>query len=46
MFEKQALIMVNHGGAKAKDVLSLARAVKRAVKKKFGLDICEEINVI
>ena len=46
MFEKQALIMVNHGGAKAKDVLSLARKVKAAVKKKFGLDICEEVNVI
>lgn len=46
MFEKQALIMVNHGGAKAKDVLSLARKVKAAVKKKFGLDICEEINII
>lgn len=46
MFEKQALIMVNHGGATAKDVLSLAKKVKAVVKKKFGLDICEEINII
>ncbi len=46
MYEKQALILVNHGGAQAKHVLSLVKKVKAAVKKKFGLDICEEVNVI
>lgn len=46
MYEKQALILVNHGGAQAKDVLKLVKQVKSAVKKKFGLDINEEVNVI
>ncbi len=46
MYEKQALILVNHGGAKAKDVLNLVKKVKAAVKKKFGLEINEEVNVI
>lgn len=46
MYEKQALILVNHGGAQAKHVLALVKKVKAAVKKKFGLDINEEVNVI
>jgi len=46
MHENQALILVNHGGAKAKDVLNLVKKVKAAVKKKFGLEISEEVNVI
>lgn len=46
MYEKQALILVNHGGATAKDVLNLVKKVKAAIKKKFGLEISEEVNVI
>ena len=46
MYEKQALILVNHGGADTKQVLILAAKVKTAVKKKFGVDLEEEIRVI
>ncbi len=46
MYEKQALILVNHGGAQARDVLKLVGKVKAAVKKKFGLEISEEVNVL
>lgn len=46
MYEKQALILVNHGGAEAKHVLNLVKKVKAAVKKKFGIEISEEVNVI
>ncbi|MFA6513735.1 MAG: UDP-N-acetylmuramate dehydrogenase [Patescibacteria group bacterium] len=46
MYEKQALILVNEGGAKAKQVLNLVSKVKTAVKKKFGLDLNEEVNII
>lgn len=46
MYEKQALILVHNGQAQAKDVLALARQVKFAVRKKFGLALEEEINVI
>lgn len=45
MYEKQALVLVNYGGATAKQVMALANQVKRAVKKKFGLDIVEEVRV-
>ena len=46
MYEKQALILVNHGGAEAKHVQALVKKVKAGIKKKFGLDIQEEVNVI
>lgn len=46
MYEKQALILVNHGGAEAKHVLALMKKVKLAVKKKFNLDLQEEVNII
>lgn len=46
MYEKQALILVNHGGATAKDILVLAEKVKKAVKKMFGVDLEEEVRVI
>lgn len=46
MYEKQALILVNHGGADAKQAIALTKKVKSAVKKKFGLDLQEEVNII
>lgn len=45
MYEKQALILTNQGGD-GKDILNLAKKVKAAVKKKFGLDLSEEVNII
>ncbi|MFA5000133.1 MAG: UDP-N-acetylmuramate dehydrogenase [Patescibacteria group bacterium] len=46
MHEKQALILVNYQGAKAQQVLALMKKVKGTVKRKFGLDLEEEVNVI
>lgn len=46
MYEKQALVLVNYGQATAKQALSLVQKVKVAVKKKFGVDLQEEVNVI
>lgn len=46
MYEKQALIMVNHGGAKASDIISLAEKIKEAVKNRFAIDLEEEVNII
>ncbi len=45
MYEKQALILVNNGGT-AKQILELVAKVKAGVKKKFGLDLSEEVNII
>jgi UDP-N-acetylmuramate dehydrogenase len=39
MYEKQALVLVNHGGADAKDVWALAQQVRLDVKTKFNVEI-------
>lgn len=39
MYEKQALVLVNHGGATADDVWKLAQQVSGDVRRQFGVDI-------
>jgi len=46
MYEKQALVLVNHGQADARQILALVKKVKSAVRQKFGLDLQEEVNII
>ena len=42
MYEKQALVLVNHGGARGADVLALMQAVQRDVTEKFGVELTPE----
>lgn len=42
MYEKQALVLVNHGGATAADVAALAAAVGADVERLFGVSLCIE----
>ncbi len=42
MHERQALVLVNHGGAQAVDVLALAQAVRVDVQARFGVDLEQE----
>ncbi len=44
--DKQALVLVNHGGAKGADIVALMHAVQAAVKERFGLELHPEVNVI
>lgn len=44
--DKQALVLVNLGGATGEDVIALSDAVRSSVREKFGIDICPEVNVI
>ncbi len=37
MYEKQALVLVNHGGASGRDVLELVSRVQSDVERKFGI---------
>jgi UDP-N-acetylmuramate dehydrogenase len=46
MYEKQALIFVNYGDASANQAIVLVKKIKSAIKKKFGLDLEEEVNII
>lgn len=44
--EKQALVLVNRGGAEGKDIIALSDAVRASVRDKFGIDIHPEVNFI
>jgi UDP-N-acetylmuramate dehydrogenase len=46
MYEKQALILVNYGGASVKQALAHINRVQKAVFKKFGVKIEPEVNII
>ena len=43
---RQALVLVNHGGANGIDVLRLSEAVRKDVKEKFGIEIKPEVNIV
>ena len=42
MYEKQALVLVNRGGATGADVITLMRAVQRDVREAFGVELTPE----
>ena len=44
--ERQALVVVNHGGATGADIVRLARAVQQDVLERFGVTIDMEVNLI
>ncbi|MBR4645469.1 MAG: UDP-N-acetylmuramate dehydrogenase [Bacteroidaceae bacterium] len=44
--DKQALVLVNRGGATGKDILSLCKAVQESVYEKFGMRLSPEVNFI
>jgi UDP-N-acetylmuramate dehydrogenase len=44
--EKHANFIVNTGGAKARDVLGLMNLARETVKKKTGIDLQPEIQVV
>ncbi len=41
----QALVLVNYGGSKGRDIYNLSLEIKGAVFKKFYIDIQHEVNV-
>ena len=44
--DKQALVLVNLGGATGDEILTLCNTVRKDVKTKFGIDIHPEVNVV
>lgn len=46
VYERQALVLVNLGGAKGGDIVHLCRMIQADVKEQFGISINPEVNFI
>ena len=44
--DRQALVLVNKGGATGKDILELCKAVQQSVEETFGIHLYPEVNFI
>jgi UDP-N-acetylmuramate dehydrogenase len=45
VYEKQALVLVNHGGGTAQDILGLAKCIQDKVRSEFGVSLTIEPNI-
>ncbi len=44
--DRQALVLVNRGGATGEEVLALSKAIKADVLARFGIEISTEVNIV
>ncbi|MCR5889764.1 UDP-N-acetylmuramate dehydrogenase [Hymenobacter sp. J193] len=44
--DRQALVLVNHGGAQGEDIRDLAFEIIASVREKFGVELHPEVNIL
>ena len=44
--DKQALVLVNRGGASGNDIVRLCEAIRQDVRERFGIEIYPEVNIV
>lgn len=44
--DRQALVLVNRGGASGADILDLASRIRTSIREKFGVEIDMEVNIL